>query len=781
MRKLRKLVHSLTREKVEMPIRTMGRKPGKGPKHFEGRDRKGKSSENHEMRKDVVVEPSSRLFVSNLPKFIKETALQETFERFGPVTDVKIMKDASGNSRKFGFIGFRSIEESKRAKDKLNKSFINTSRIQVQFAAPYGAQSQPKPWSKHSKIPKAVPHDSTKKNSSTSEPKKPDAEFQEFLSVSLPSANKETRKFWGNDDGTIPEMDKAESENKTETRFDESAGESDDEDYQDMGKISGSIQEEPFEDDFLNEEPEDDAIDAIFQDAPEDVETSPQTLHDREDASNEVPDLSDTGRLFVRNLPFTATEEDLHQHFGKFGEIDELKIPLDDLQRSKGYAFVQYKYPEHAVAALGALDGEIYLGRLLHILPAKLSLQPKEVSAESEGFKEKKENELKELTKRPDIWNTLFIRSDSAVSSIANKFGVDKSEIVDPHSDSLVSLPVRVALAETQVVAETKSFLEENGVAIDAFEKRERSKNTILVKNLPASTDAIELRRLFGRFGTLGRFLLSPSAVLCIIEFMENSQASKAFKSLSYKKFKHAPLYLEWAPLNVFKQSQASAPLTDPSISMEIESIDTSSESGSTLFVKNLNFKTDEAALEKVFKKVGALRNVTIVTRKHERTQAAMSTGYGFVEFSDPQAAVEALKTLQRVQVDGHLLDLRVARSVSSEEYTGTKRKASSKTKSTSKLIVKNLPFQANQKELKSLFGTFGQIKTCRIPKKVGGNHRGFAFIEFLTANEANSAMTALQNTHFYGRHLVLEWANQEDTLEDVRTKTMKTFHESRN
>lgn len=47
------------------------------------------------------------------------------------------------------------------------------------------------------------------------------------------------------------------------------------------------------------------------------------------------------------------------------------------------------------------------------------------------------------------------------------------------------------------------------------------------------------------------------------------------------------------------------------------------------------------------------------------------------------------------------------------------------------------------------------QIKSLRLPKKFDGSHRGFAFIDFLTRQEAQNAFEALHSTHLYGRHLV--------------------------
>jgi multiple RNA-binding domain-containing protein 1 len=82
------------------------------------------------------------------------------------------------------------------------------------------------------------------------------------------------------------------------------------------------------------------------------------------------------------------------------------------------------------------------------------------------------------------------------------------------------------------------------------------------------------------------------------------------------------------------------------------------------------------------------------------------------------------------------------------------------------KLIVKNLPFEATEKDVRELFAAFSEIRTVRVPRKSHtfsshreNNHRGFAFVEFLSEAEAARALEALKATHLYGRHLVLQYA----------------------
>jgi multiple RNA-binding domain-containing protein 1 len=65
-----------------------------------------------------------------------------------------------------------------------------------------------------------------------------------------------------------------------------------------------------------------------------------------------------------------------------------------------------------------------------------------------------------------------------------------------------------------------------------------------------------------------------------------------------------------------------------------------------------------------------------------------------------------------------------------------------------------------------------------RLPKKYDQrSHRGFAFVEFLTKQEAANAYSHLEKTHLYGRHLVLEWAEDDESIDALRQKTRKHFN----
>jgi len=80
--------------------------------------------------------------------------------------------------------------------------------------------------------------------------------------------------------------------------------------------------------------------------------------------------------------------------------------------------------------------------------------------------------------------------------------------------------------------------------------------------------------------------------------------------------------------------------------------------------------------------------------------------------------------------------------------------------KDTTKIIVKNIPFQATKEELKRLFSSFTHVVDVRLPKKPDGKHRGFGFIVLDSMESADKAIEYFgSSTHLYGRRLVLEKA----------------------
>ncbi len=77
-------------------------------------------------------------------------------------------------------------------------------------------------------------------------------------------------------------------------------------------------------------------------------------------------------KIYVGNLPFSATSESLNEMFSKFGTVDSAKIVMDrDTGRSKGFGFVEMSSADEAAAAIEKLNGTDAGGRSLVVNEAR--------------------------------------------------------------------------------------------------------------------------------------------------------------------------------------------------------------------------------------------------------------------------------------------------------------------------------------------------------------------------------------------------------------------------
>ncbi|KAF9112073.1 hypothetical protein BGX27_004022 [Mortierella sp. AM989] len=830
---------------------------------------------------------SSRLIVKNLPKHLSDERFREHFSSIGEVTDAKLMKSSFGNSRRFGFIGYKTEKDAKAALAHFNNTFVDTSKIIVEKAKEIGDDSLPRAWSQHTigtsaharkmgverqkkeatetalKLKNAKDADTELKKKQEHLAKlyqaENDPKLKEYLEVMQPRA---TTKTWANDDAVELNTEKVGHDrvgNKTKAKAQVMAiknrkpgGEgllvtqtkitfedSDDELYDNLPSSKPEseskaeedvLMSEPKEDELVNnsevsdldwlksrmiKKSDEDSMEKVKPEEKMEIEKTPSSkiaqeppnrpviisAEEEEEIAKNL--IADTGRLFVRNLPYTCTEEELRKLFEKFGPLSEVHMPISkDTKKPKGYAYILYLLPEHAIKAFSTLDKKFFMGRLLHILASKEKPQPKEDEENPLGpggrpLSIKKQRELKKKGQSGmDFnWNSLYMNSDAIAASIADRLNVSKADILNPDADNM---SVRLAVAETQIVMETKKFLQEEGINVDAFGKRERSDTVILVKNIPYNTTEQELQDLFGTHGDLGRVLMPPAKTIAMVEFLQPSEARSAFSHLAYRRFKDTILYLEKAPVGVFnskydpemKEKKAAKKATEEeeeALSKKVtstqlmdatttadDSQNTENLEGATLFVKNINFKTTDEGLKKALAGVDGIKSTMIRHKPDPKNPGkTLSMGFGFAEFTSKEKAMNAMKAMNGFILDGSKLEIKFSDRSSSKSES--KSRVAPKDHGT-KLIVRNIPFEATKKDIQGLFSTFGQLKSLRIPKKMSGGHRGFAFLDFMTKQEAKNVYENVASTHLLGRHLVLEWAEEDSNLDVLREKTGRQF-----
>jgi RNA recognition motif-containing protein len=77
-------------------------------------------------------------------------------------------------------------------------------------------------------------------------------------------------------------------------------------------------------------------------------------------------------RLFVGNLPYDATEDEIRQHFSAVGTLSYVSIPLDrETGKKRGFAFVEFADEQQAQAAIQQLNNQPFKGRPLAVNEAR--------------------------------------------------------------------------------------------------------------------------------------------------------------------------------------------------------------------------------------------------------------------------------------------------------------------------------------------------------------------------------------------------------------------------
>ena len=76
--------------------------------------------------------------------------------------------------------------------------------------------------------------------------------------------------------------------------------------------------------------------------------------------------------IYIGNLSFQATEEDIREVIGEYGSVQRVSLPTDrETGRKRGFAFVEMSSETEEDAAIEELDGAEWMGREIRLNKAK--------------------------------------------------------------------------------------------------------------------------------------------------------------------------------------------------------------------------------------------------------------------------------------------------------------------------------------------------------------------------------------------------------------------------
>ncbi|VDQ01715.1 unnamed protein product [Trichobilharzia regenti] len=306
---------------------------------------------------------------------------------------------------------------------------------------------------------------------------------------------------------------------------------------------------------------------------------------------------------------------------------------------------------------------------------------------------------------------------------------------------------------------------------------RQLSGTAFLIKNLPAGTTEHEVRDLLKQYtkGTvdtdpntasfrsgLKRVLVPPLGITAIVEYTHSQQARLMYKALAYEPFRDSVLFVQWLPDGALKpgpEEKLSKEEKSEKLSRKKRAAVEKFELVTSVPTDNYTLKTrEEYEIEDVEMNSPPKDNnklngtkASAKTKQHlnKKQKIKQQTIKAVKSKADNNLVVRQNKKAKLTSDDDDEKeneevekDYNGSQSENTTEKSGIEKITAQKSflrKPNKIVIVRNVPFQATQKELVELFQPIGGLVNVRLPKKATGGHRGFAFIEFDTLDKAKS------------------------------------------
>lgn len=404
--------------------------------------------------------------------------------------------------------------------------------------------------------------------------------------------------------------------------------------------------------------------------------------------------------IFIRNIVKEVECEEIKKVAEKYGQITEISIVRDsEGDGSIKETIVKYKEGMSALRAFKEL--KIICGMRVRVCGRSLK------------------NNDEEMNK--SHYNSLFFDFESITKKACETGRVSKKELIDVHDDKLGA---KISVIETDMIKRTKIFLESKGIFIDQMSGKKNNKRLIL-----RNADIFSVLELVkGKY----KVSVAPSKCLCLLDFDDEKEAIEACKILNLKRFKNKIIYCEFAPLCEKAVTRISN--NDNNSVQRIKS----SEKAETGISNNDNIKSK--------KKVKLI--VSDKSCVHEKDESANQSVEQSFNQSVKQDEEKLLMSKDKLNLDSQVISLRP--KITSKQIA----------KKCHKVIIKNVPFQACEEDLREIFTSFTEIVEVRLPLKNESSHRGFGFLILNSEKSVNKVLEHFgTGTHLYGRRLVLEKA----------------------
>ena len=268
---------------------------------------------------------------------------------------------------------------------------------------------------------------------------------------------------------------------------------------------------------------------------------------------------------------------------------------------------------------------------------------------------------------------------------------------------------------------------------------------SLYVGELDFSVTEAMLFELFSTIGQVASIRVCRDAITrrslgyAYVNFNSAPDGERALEELNYTLIKGKPCRIMWSQ-------------RDPALRKTGQG---------NVFIKNLDNAIDNKALHDTFAAFGP-----ILSCKVAQDEFGNSKGYGFVHYETAEAASAAIK-----QVNGMLLNEK-------KVYVGhhiPKKDRMSKFEEMkanfTNIYVKNIPSEVTDDEFRGLFVQYGEVTSATLARDDEGNSRGFGFVNYVTHEDASTAVDKLHDNDYKGQKLYVGRAQKKHEREEELRK----------
>lgn len=272
----------------------------------------------------------------------------------------------------------------------------------------------------------------------------------------------------------------------------------------------------------------------------------------------------------------------------------------------------------------------------------------------------------------------------------------------------------------------------------------------IFVKNLESGVDSKKLHELFTKFGAILSCKImedeeGKSRGYGFVHFKEESSATSAIEKMNgsdaHANDEKRALYVA----NFIRRNARIAALV---------------ANFTNVYIKQVLPDVDREVIEKFFAKFGGITSAAACKDKNGRV-------FAFCNFANHDDAVKAIEAVHDQHVEGLTESgetIYVQRAQPrSERLIALRQKYMQCQSLGNNLYVRNFDLSFTDDNLLELFREYGDVKSCRIMTDANGTSRGFGFVSFANAEQANAALREMNGRMLNNKPLIVNIAQRRD------------------